>query len=164
MDSEFFALHGNQIVGAIVIFVVSLVVSSLAGLFVILRLPENHFHAGDRGSVGLDRPRWQRVLGMIVKNAIGVGLVVLGLVMTLPGVPGQGLLTMFIGVVLLDLPGKRALERRIIARPTIFHACNRLRLRFGKKPFTLAAELPSTNEKAIAETLDAQDGDDYRRK
>ncbi len=137
MISEYFTLHGNQIVWAIFIFFVSLVVSSMGSVFVILRLSENHFHEGDGVSSGLERPRWQQVLGMVAKNALGVGLVVLGLVMTLPGVPGQGLLTMFIGIVLLDLPGKRAFERRIIAKPRILHACNRLRIRFGKKPFTL---------------------------
>lgn len=141
MISEYFTLHGNQIVWGILVFVVSLVVSTIGSIFVILRLSENHFHAdshdGKDPSFELERPHWQRVLGMVVKNALGVSLVVLGLVMSLPGVPGQGLLTMFIGVVLLDLPGKRAFERRIISKPSILHACNRLRIRFGKKPFTL---------------------------
>jgi hypothetical protein len=77
---------------------------------------------------------------MVVKNVLGVGLLILGLIMALPGVPGQGFLTMFIGLVLLDFPGKRAFERRIILRPTILLACNRLRIRFKKKPFTLAVE------------------------
>jgi hypothetical protein len=101
---------------------------------------------------------------MVAKNVLGVGLVVLGLIMALPGVPGQGLLTMFIGIVLLDLPGKRAFERRIIAKPTILHACNRLRLRFGKKPFTLAAELPSTNEETVPDAVDAENGVHGRKK
>ncbi len=135
--NEYLKLHEIQIVWGILIFVGSLLLSTIVSVFMILRLPENHFHAGNGASSGLDRPRWQHILGTIVKNVIGVSLVVLGLVMVLPGVPGQGLLTMFIGIVLLDLPGKRAFERRIIAKPKILHACNRLRIRFGKKPFTL---------------------------
>lgn len=139
MISEYLKLHGTQILWGILIFILSLVVSTIASVFVILQLSENHFNT-DAASSELERPRWRRVLGMVLKNALGVSLVVLGLVMSLPGVPGQGLLTMFIGVVLLDLPGKRAFERRIIAKPKILHACNRLRIRFGKKPFTLESE------------------------
>ena len=140
MFLHFLTSHEHQFVLGIVIFVVSLVASSLGSLFVILRLSENYFHLGENVTFGLDRPRWQRILGKIAKNVLGVCLVVLGLAMALPGVPGQGLLTMFIGIVLLDLPGKRAFERRIISRPSILHACNQLRIRFGKKPFTLAVE------------------------
>ena len=137
MNTEYFTAHGKQIVLAILIFIVSLVISTIGSIFVILQLPENHFHTGNDAFSGPERPRWQRVLGTVLKNALGMSLVLLGLVMALPGVPGQGLLTMFIGVVLLDLPGKRAFERRIISKPSILHACNRLRIRFGKKPFTL---------------------------
>jgi len=137
MISQYFAIHGSQIVWGILIFILSLVISSICCGLVILGLAENHFHTDNGASLRLDRPRWQRMLAMVVKNVLGVSLVVLGLVMALPGVPGQGLLTMFIGIVLLDLPGKRAFERRIIAKPKILHACNRLRIRFGKKPFTL---------------------------
>ena len=34
-------------------------------------------------------------------------LVLLGLVMALPGIPGQGLLTMIVGITMIDFPGKR---------------------------------------------------------
>lgn len=145
MHSTFLELHQNQILWALGIFVLSLVISSLACIFVILRLPETYFHS-ERPPLEQIRPQWRRTLGTFVKNLVGVALVILGLVMALPGIPGQGLLTMFIGVVLLDFPGKRALERRIISRPSILHMCNRLRARFGKKPFTLVR---TENDKAL---------------
>ena len=155
MISDYFKIHANQIAVGLLIFVASLVVSSIACVFVILRLPPHYFHSNRFDFPAENPPTWRRVLGLVVKNVLGVGLVVLGLVMSLPGVPGQGLLTMFMGVVLLDLPGKRALERRIIATPAIFHACNRLRQRFGKEPFTLDTELPVTSKKTRAEWMDS---------
>jgi hypothetical protein len=48
--------------------------------------------------------------------------------------PGQGLLTMLAGLVLLDLPGKRAFERRVVARPRVLSALNWLRARAGREP------------------------------
>jgi hypothetical protein len=42
----------------------------------------------------------------------------MGIILALPGVPGQGILTVLIGVMLLEFPGKRRLERAIVGRPT----------------------------------------------
>ena len=63
---------------------------------------------------------------------------ILGLVMALPGIPGQGILTMIVGLTMLDFPGKRGLERRLIGRPHILHALNRLRARFGRAPLEMS--------------------------
>ena len=71
------------------------------------------------------RPRWQRVLLKIGKNTLGVLLVLIGIVLSLPGVPGQGLLTILIGVIMLDLPGKQRFERRLMTRPAVFAADQR---------------------------------------
>jgi hypothetical protein len=75
-----------------------------------------------------------RVLALIVKNAAGILLVLAGAVMALPGIPGQGVLTMIIGLTLLDFPGKRGLEGRIVRRPWVLPAINRLRARFDRPP------------------------------
>jgi UPF0716 family protein affecting phage T7 exclusion len=70
----------------------------------------------------------------IGKNLLGAVLVVVGIVLSLPGVPGQGLLTVLVGVLLLDVPGKRRLELAIVRRPAVLRTINRLRRRFGRKP------------------------------
>ncbi len=70
----------------------------------------------------------------VAKNALGVLLVLLGVVLSLPGVPGQGLLTILIGLILLDLPGKQRFERRLMTRPAVFTAVNTVRARFGREP------------------------------
>jgi hypothetical protein len=137
MILDWLSLHKNQLFWGIGIFAISLLFSSLACCLVILQLREDHFHLENSPRSNALRPLWKRNLLFLGKNILGVSLVILGLVMSLPGVPGQGLLTMFIGMVLVDFPGKRNIERRIISRPAILDGCNRLRLRFGKKPFTL---------------------------
>jgi hypothetical protein len=64
-------------------------------------------------------------------------LVALGIVLSLPGVPGQGLLTVLLGLMLLDFPGRRRLEQKLLSRPSIVNAINHLRARFGKEPLEL---------------------------
>ncbi|HZH33541.1 MAG TPA: hypothetical protein VEX64_01810, partial [Pyrinomonadaceae bacterium] len=78
--------------------------------------------------------RWSAV---ILKNLLGVFLIALGLVLSLPGVPGQGLLTILLGLIMIDIPGKRPLEARIIQRPAIRSAIDTLRARFNKPPLIL---------------------------
>jgi hypothetical protein len=51
--------------------------------------------------------------------------------------PGQGVLTILLGIALLDLPGKRHLERRLIALPTVLRTINKLREKFGRPPLTV---------------------------
>jgi hypothetical protein len=78
-----------------------------------------------------------RVLAIIGKNLLGVVLVVLGILLSLPGVPGQGVLTILLGIMLLDFPGRRRFERWIVGWPKVFNAINKLRQRFDKPPLVL---------------------------
>ena len=78
--------------------------------------------------------RWT---GVVLKNLLGLFLVLLGGVLSVPGVPGQGILTALIGLVLLDFPGKRRLEQKILSRPHLCSTVNRLRARFGREPLVL---------------------------
>jgi hypothetical protein len=76
----------------------------------------------------------------IAKNAGGVALVLLGLAMALPGVPGQGVLTIFTGLLLVDFPGHYGLLRRIVRRPSIRGGIDRVRKRFGKQALLVAPD------------------------
>jgi hypothetical protein len=67
---------------------------------------------------------------MVLKNALGVLFLLSGLAMLI--LPGQGLLTLFIGLVLVDFPRKRILVRRILGYRRILRVINRLRAKFGK--------------------------------
>ena len=72
-----------------------------------------------------------RILLKVLKNLLAGMLIVVGFVF-IP-LPGQGVLTMLIGIVISDIPGKRRLERRIIRLPAILSAANNIRSRF-KRP------------------------------
>jgi len=107
---------------------VSLVVVGI----VVVRLPADYFSDPKRRTVHPRHPVL-RVLKIALKNLLGLGLVALGIALSVPGVPGQGLLTIFLGVMLLDFPGKYRVERWFLRRPAISGAINRLRARWGRK-------------------------------
>jgi len=102
---------------------------------VVVHWPADHFKAHHTGPGAAAEPR--HPLATIGRNVGGVLLIVLGLVMALPGIPGQGILTMIVGLTLIDFPGKRGLERRLIGRPHVLHAINRLRARFHRAPLEI---------------------------
>jgi hypothetical protein len=118
---------------SVVLAVGSLVV---AGAVVVSWAPD-HFKDGRRGLLMPDGHPVARALAIGAKNLAGAVLVLLGLVMALPGIPGQGILTMIVGITLIDFPGKRGLERRMIGRPRVLRSINRLRARFHRAPLDL---------------------------
>lgn len=96
-------------------------------------LPANYF----RDDVNVTRLRSAGALSVVkrlVKNGIGLVLIVLGALLSLPGIPGQGVLTMLIGLMLVDFPGKRALEHKLVARPGVVETMNRARAWLGRPP------------------------------
>jgi hypothetical protein len=109
--------------------VVSLVVAGA----VVVTWPPDRFRHGAPSSFMAAHPPALRVLGHIGKNVAGVVLFLLGVIMALPGVPGQGVLTMIIGLTLVDFPGKLGVERRLVSRPFVLRRLNALRHRF-KRP------------------------------
>ncbi len=66
------------------------------------------------------------------KNLLGAILVVAGVVMLFT--PGQGLLAILVGVWLLDIPGKRHLEQRVIGQPKVLQAINAVRRKAHRPP------------------------------
>lgn len=99
----------------------------------LVRLPCDYFRNERRRPLGswVKRPA-PRLALLIGKNLLGVVLLVAGLLMLF--VPGQGLLTIAVGLVLTDFPGKFRLERWIVRRPSVWRSINWLRRRAGRAP------------------------------
>ena len=65
------------------------------------------------------------LISIIIKNLIGYTLIVGGILMLV--LPGQGLFTIFVGLMLSNYPGKFYIERKFIAIPSVLRAINWLR-------------------------------------
>lgn len=98
----------------------------------IIKMPTDYF-LRDRAATATLSPL--RLLGRVVKNTLGLILLLMGLVMLF--VPGQGLLTMLLGISLIDFPGKRALELRLVRKRSIQQSINWIRRRAQKPPLRL---------------------------
>ena len=61
-------------------------------------------------------------IGLVLKNLFGIVFVLAGIAMLF--LPGQGFITMLIGIMMLNFPGKLAMERRIVQQPTVLRAIN----------------------------------------
>lgn len=111
----------------------TLLLSVLIAGWLLVRVPPDYFKGEKRHPIK-KRPLWVKIL----KNAAGVLLVLLGLLLSVPGVPGQGLLMVLAGLMLLDLPGKYKLERKILSIRPIRAAANKLRVWRGRPPLELS--------------------------
>jgi len=127
----------NQVLLGLGIFVVSVALSFGSIVVVLVKIPANYFSTHYRQDLLPDSSWIVRWGAVIAKNLFGVFLILLGIVLSLPGIPGQGILTILLGIIMLDVPGKRPLEAKIIQRPAVLSAANKLRLRWGKPPLIL---------------------------
>lgn len=113
----------------------ALAAASLAAVpLLVLRLPTDYF-VTPRPTLAA-RLRRASLVGkalILAKNLLGLVLALLGVAMLV--LPGQGLLTLLLALVLLDLPRKHVFERRLVAREGVRRALDRLRRRFDKAPF-----------------------------
>ena len=71
----------------------------------------------------------------VLKNLLGLVLLVGGFMMLF--MPGQGLLTMLAGAILMDYPGKYQLERRLVSIPAVLSALNWLRQKRHAPPLVI---------------------------
>ncbi len=116
-----------------VVTVTSAVVSLVAVAVVLSRLPADYF-VNPEARRPVDRHPVLKLVLVVFRNLLGWFLIVLGLLLSLPGIPGQGLLTVLMGVMLIDFPGKHAAERWLLTRRGVLTAVNALRARLRKPP------------------------------
>ena len=103
---------------------------------VVLQLPQDYFVRDRRVPVRHVRRHpllWWMVT--VLKNLLGLVLVAAGIAMLV--LPGQGLLTILMGLGLMNFPGKYAFERWIFGRPAVASTLNRLRSAAGRPPLTI---------------------------
>jgi archaellum biogenesis protein FlaJ (TadC family) len=128
---------GEYAIIATLLFVAMLAISFAVAAIILVRLPSDYLHA-PRAKSARDADHGMIVpIAFVLKNFLGVVLILIGAILAVPGVPGQGLLTMLVGFVLLDVPGKHSLLCKILTRPSLLQATNRLRARFSRPPLVV---------------------------
>lgn len=116
----------------------SLVLTVILVPVVVVRLPADYFVASGKAAHHHRTPLgWCARIG---KNLLGGVFVLAGIAMLV--LPGQGLLTILIGLLLVEFPGKRRLELSVVRRPAIRRFLDRMRQRHGHAPFVVPPAKP----------------------
>ncbi len=76
-----------------------------------------------------------RIALLVGKNILGLCLFAGGILMLFT--PGQGLLSIAMGIVLMDFPGKFALEKRVARNRPVMRSINWIRRKWGEVELTL---------------------------
>lgn len=102
----------------------------------VIRIPSDYFaHGRCPRKLWANRHLVLKMVLLIGKNILGCLFVAAGIAMLV--LPGQGILTILPGIMLLDFPGRYRFVRWIIARPQVIQTLNWLRRRAGWTPFYL---------------------------
>jgi hypothetical protein len=119
-------------IASFLIFVCSVMVIP----WLLVQIPADYFlrpqHYVDRL---LPRHRLLRMMLLVLKNLVGLLLIAIGLAMLV--LPGQGILTVVVGMLFLDFPGKRAIELRVVRQRRVLHAINWIRTKASRPPLQL---------------------------
>jgi hypothetical protein len=117
-----------------------LIVGALVAPILIVRMPADYFvrrSEGERES----KASITRTVMRVLKNALGLLLVLAGFAMLV--LPGQGILTLLIGISLLNFPGKRRLQQRLLRVHAVERVVQAIRHRAGRPPLQLEPDHPS---------------------
>lgn len=100
---------------------------------IIVRIPADYFaHAKRPASRWAGHHPIARLAIRVGRNLLGVVFLIAGAAMLV--LPGQGILTLLLGVLLVDYPGKYRAERWLIGRPRVLRAVNWLRAKSKHEP------------------------------
>lgn len=128
---EWLNINETQAWWLLIISIIFFIVSLVTVPIILACLPEDYFSTSDR-----HRTSWAklhpliRIPMLVIKNLLGIIFLFAGILML--ALPGQGILTIIVGVALMDFPGKYHAERWVISRATVLRAINWIRTRAGK--------------------------------
>jgi purine-cytosine permease-like protein len=111
--------------------IISLVLSIFITPYVIINIPEDYFISKRR----VPKKGIVYLFTRIVKNLFGLFVGLIGLIMIFT--PGQGLLFLLIGFIMLNFPGKYRLEKKLIKNKRIYIMINKIRKRHNQPPIRL---------------------------
>lgn len=112
------------------------VASVVAVPWMLVRIPSDYFGPGTEHSTPFaDRHPIVRATLLAVRNALGAVLIAAGIAMLV--LPGQGVLTILAGLVLLHFPRKHELMRWIVSRRAVLASANWVRHRAGQPPLVV---------------------------
>ena len=126
---EFIKTHWLLFLLILPIIIIVTTLATLASISMLLiSLPSDYFTRKKR--VSRIKNPVLRLFLRLLKNVCGTVFLIAGFIMLFT--PGPGILSALVGIILCDFPGKRRVERKIIARPRVLSMINRIRSRYNR--------------------------------
>jgi peptidoglycan biosynthesis protein MviN/MurJ (putative lipid II flippase) len=133
---EFIHTHETFFFWLTLIGFVGLIGSLIIVPWILIKIPSDYFYADKRKKCPWGHcPPIIRTLLLIIKNILGILLVLSGFIMLF--IPGQGILTMIAGIVLMDFPYKYKMMRKVIKNSRVLGFINRLRKKADQEPLKI---------------------------
>ncbi len=120
-----------------VIGLIMALASMLAIPWLVVRMPVDYFHQPSRPVRYRGPLAW---LLWVIRNALALVLLAAGVLMLV--LPGQGILTILIALMVSTFPGKYRLERAIMRRPGVLRSVNWIRRRYRRPPLNPPSGTP----------------------
>ena len=134
LANEFISTYKVNIILLGTVSFVIFVFSLISIRWLVALIPSDYFINRDSSKFKITYPSlW--LVSIIIKNILGYTLIIGGTLMLF--LPGQGLFTIFIGLLLSNYPGKYYLERKLIAMPKIYKTVNWLRKKSNQPPLKI---------------------------
>ena len=119
-------------IGSVVMFVGSLLLLP----WLVAKIPADYFMPSKRPVHPLvQRHPVIRLLLAVLRNLLGVVILLAGVAMLI--LPGQGILAILLGLMLIDFPGKYRLEQWAIRKPSVHKPINWLRTKAKREPLQI---------------------------
>lgn len=129
------SLTWGRIVWGLTFTIVTIIASYALIVIGMIKIPADYFSSSYVRNFDSDRHFSVRWGALIIKNAIGFLLIIAGIIMIFT--PGPGVPTILLGLIMMDIPGKRPLEAKLIQRPMVLSAVNGLRAKYNKPPLIM---------------------------
>lgn len=128
--------HAKLFLAMTLVSLLSGIIAVTVGVLVVARLPRDYFvNETARKNRVQGYPAFIRLGWPLVKNVLGGVLVVAGVLMLV--LPGQGLLTLVVGILMVDFPGKFGMLHWLVQKRQVRNSINWLRRRAGEPPLIL---------------------------
>ena len=134
--------HQTLLEWLFVLTIVMYVGTAVAIRYVVVRMSPDYFmHRKPSPDSWRAHHPVTRIVLLVLKNLLGLALAAVGIVQSVPVlVPGVGALTILIGILLLNFPGKRTLELSLVRIKPVHQAIDWIRKRNQRPPLQLPAD------------------------
>jgi len=95
-----------------------------------VKLPKDYFTRNPNRA--RKRKGWMQEIAWVARNVLGIVLILGGLVLMFPGVPGPGVVVILLGLTITDIPGKHELLVALVRKRFVMKSMNKVRRRFRR--------------------------------